>query len=166
YGWAILIIMVVLAVLFYLGVLNPPIPSQCTFAAGVSCITNKLSVGTGKLYLQIGQGTGHPIRITGVSCTQNNSATYATGAANILYANAGGTASTNVSIASGDKGTIADPSGAAGINNITCTDANNLKISTPSIGQQYNGKIFINYTETDTLLTRIAVGTYSAKFEA
>ncbi|NYZ78872.1 hypothetical protein H0N99_01875, partial [Candidatus Micrarchaeota archaeon] len=53
YGWAILIIMVVLAVLFYLGVLNPPIPEQCVFPAGITCISSKLNT-TGGLTLLIG----------------------------------------------------------------------------------------------------------------
>jgi len=166
YGWAILIIMVVLAVLFYLGVLNPQIPSQCIFPAGISCSTYKISADTGKLTLQIGQGTGKTIRVTGVSCTQNSSASYTTSAF-ISYSNIGGTASTNVTIPSGSTGFIADPvNGAAGVSNVTCTDTNNLALGTTTIGTQYNGKIYINYTEVETEVTRVAAGTFTTYFES
>ncbi|MEM3555855.1 MAG: hypothetical protein QXF56_04015 [Candidatus Micrarchaeia archaeon] len=158
YGWAILIIMVVLAVLFYLGVLTPPVPSQCTFPAGITCTTTKLHAGSGHLTLEIGQGTGHSITVTGVTCTQNTSQAYATSGA-ILYTDYSG--DPNITIASGSKGFVAKP----GTFNVTCTDADGSSVDT-SIGAQYNGRIYINYTEADTKIQRIAVGTFSARFEA
>jgi len=95
YSWAILAIMVILAVLFYLGILNPKsaITPRCTFppGSGFSCVTFKLNssidrvnppypsnpyvnpnrVGEGNLRLEIGQATGHTITITSITCTQN-----------------------------------------------------------------------------------------------
>lgn len=161
YGWAILIIMVVLAVLFYLGVLSPVVPSQCTFAAGITCTTTKLHVADGRLTLEIGQGTGHTINVTGVTCTQNTSQAYATGGS-IVYNPAD-----SVVIASGSKAFVADgrSAGGTGRYNVTCTGANG-EFLTPSLGGQYNGRIYINYTEADTGIQRIAVGTFSAKYEA
>lgn len=163
YGWAILIIMVVLAVLFYLGVMRPPIPLVCTFPAGFTCTTNKLSANSGSLTLEVGQATGKVINVTGVTCTMNNSATY-TSTASIVY-----TPANFVILASGNKAFIADnrTGGPVGINSVVCTNANNQAMgASATIGSQYNGKIYINYTEVDTTITRIAVGTYSANFEA
>ncbi|QLJ52274.1 MAG: hypothetical protein Sv326_0099 [Candidatus Fermentimicrarchaeum limneticum] len=160
YGWAILIIMVVLAVLFYLGVLNPPIPAQCTFPAGITCVTNKLSAGTAKLTLEIGQGTGKTIRVTGVQCTQNTTPEY------IISTYVGYNPATNLTIASGSKAFIAKADGTGAISMVNCTDANGGSLGDMGIGTQYNGRIIVNYTETDSGMTRIAVGTYSVKFEA
>jgi hypothetical protein len=33
-------------------------------------------------------------------------------------------------------------------------------------GSQYNGRIYINYTEFDTNITKIIFGTYTARYEA
>jgi len=160
YGWAILIIMVVLAVLFYLGVLNPPIPAQCTFPAGITCVTNKLSAGTAKLTLEIGQGTGKTIRVTGVQCTQNTTSEFVTGASAVYDP------ATNITIASGSKAFVAKSDATGAISVVNCTDADGNALTDMGIGTQFNGRIIVNYTETDSGMTRIAVGTYSAKFEA
>jgi hypothetical protein len=59
YGWAILIIMIVVVVLFYLGVFNlGSTISQCTFPPGFTCVANKLQAGTSKLYLVLGRVLG------------------------------------------------------------------------------------------------------------
>ena len=57
YGWAILVIIIVIAVLFYIGVLNPRnvTPTVCNFPPGISCSSFKLTSPDGQLYLIIGQ---------------------------------------------------------------------------------------------------------------
>jgi len=71
YGWAILVIVIVIAVLFYIGVLNPAnvTPVVCTFPPGFSCASYKLA-SNGTLDLKIGQATGHRVQLTGIACTQ------------------------------------------------------------------------------------------------
>jgi hypothetical protein len=177
YGWAILIIMVVVAVLFYLGVFNlGSTISQCTFPPGFTCVSNKLQATTAKLYLKLGQGTGHNIKIFGVNCTQQTStATMASGAyISYLNSNASITAGVNdnISVSSGSTVVVADAANItgsvypAGSNAIICSDQSGKTPRDVGIGSTYNGKIYLNYTETDTGLTRIAVGTYTAKYEA
>jgi len=164
YGWAILIIMVVLAVLFYLGVLNPSgmTPSQCTFPPGFTCVTNKLKTN-GFLYLIVGQGTGKNIRIMGINCTQNTSLTFPTDG-RILW-----TSPNNITVASGSQVTLANPGATDFTNTTTCNLANGSPVATTlspmPIGSIYNGRVYINYTEIDTGLTRVIVGTYTAKYE-
>jgi len=163
YGWAILIIMVVLAVLFYLGVLNPSsvTPNQCTFPPGFTCVTNKLQTN-GKLYLIVGQGTGKNIRIMGINCTQNTSLDFPSSGL-ILWGSAN-----NITVSSGSQATLADPAASGFINTTTCNLANGTNIAAAGsmpIGGVYNGRVYLNYTETDTGLTRIVVGTYTAKYE-
>ena len=161
YGWAILIIMVVLAVLFYLGVLNPTTitPNQCAFPAGFTCVTNKLASGNSKLYVVVGQGTGHSIMVLGINCTKNSSADFATNGV-ITY----GTGN-NVTIASGSSAVLSNPAGPAWMN-ITCKEANGADPTDKTIGALYSGKIYIKYTELDTMLNRTVVGTYTTKYEA
>jgi hypothetical protein len=177
YGWAILIIMVVVAVLFYLGVFNlGSTISQCTFPPGFTCVANKLQAGTAKLYLKIGQGTGHNIMITGINCTQNTDTSAMTKGAYIYYPNYAPVpaASNNINMSSGASGVIADSIGVnattsgapANSTLIICSLTDGTKPGDVGIGSTYNGKIYINYTETDTGLPRIAVGTYTARYEA
>ncbi len=162
YGWAILIIMVVLAVLFYLGVLNPPIPEQCVFPAGITCISSKLNT-TGGLTLIIGQGTGHPIQVTGVNCTMNSSAAWATDNSASLVYNPN-TLNTPVNITSGGQATVAQIAGTGGIGSVACKNANGGAAS-GAAGSAFNGKIYIKYTETDTSITRTVVGTFAKRYE-
>jgi len=148
--------------MLYLTTPNLLPPSQCTFPAGITCTTTKLHAVSGQLTLEIGQGTGHTIRVTGITCTQNTSRDYAT-EGSIIY-----NPETNVTIASGSKAFVADggkTASSSGIANVICTDANGNVVDS-SIGTQYNGRIYINYTEADTGLQRIAVGTISQRFEA
>ena len=53
YGWAILIILIALGVLFYLGVFNPRTPSTCIAAAPLSC-TDVKATGAGAITLVLG----------------------------------------------------------------------------------------------------------------
>jgi len=160
YGWAILIIMVVLAVLFYLGVLNPSsvTPSQCVFPAGITCVSNQLKT-SGKLYLVIGQGTGKTIQINGIACTQNSSVSFPSSG---IISYGGGN---NINVSSGSQVTVANPSATTFINQTNCTDASGAVLTNQPINSVYNGKIYINYTELDTNLNRIVTGTYTAKYE-
>jgi hypothetical protein len=80
YGWAILIIAVVLAVFFQLGVFNSSLPNACLASSGYYCQNPTLST-TGVLSLTIGQSTGQTLYSTyvlfdpsGASLSQSASA--------------------------------------------------------------------------------------------
>jgi hypothetical protein len=80
YGWAILIIAVVLAVFFQLGVFNSSLPNACLASSGYYCQNPTLST-TGVLNLTIGQATGQTLYSTyvlfdpsGASLSQSASA--------------------------------------------------------------------------------------------
>ena len=143
------------------GCTSPPEPTQCTFPAGITCVSSKLT-SDGNLYLRIGQGTGHSIMVTGVVCTQNTSVNFPV-KESIQYSSCGTNCINNITISSGNQTTVANPG--AGFLAIKCTDANGATL-TGTVGAMYHGKIYINYTETDTGLTRIIVGTYKAKYES
>jgi len=74
YGWAILIMLVVIAVLFYVGVLNPRnvTPDSLTLPAGFSAHDYRIT-SSGRLQLDLGNGHGNTVVITGLACsTESN----------------------------------------------------------------------------------------------
>ena len=82
YGWAILAVVVVLAVLWYLGIFTPKAPEMCVFDSPFSCIGGTAYVSNTTLILKIGvQGAlvdsasitdiklnGHSVNLT-ANCT-------------------------------------------------------------------------------------------------
>ncbi len=68
YGWAILIIAVVLGALFSLGVFGNLLGNHCVTTPGWSCISATLSTN-GILTMDIGQATGSTIYIQGAACS-------------------------------------------------------------------------------------------------
>ncbi|MEM3781365.1 MAG: hypothetical protein QXT43_00180 [Candidatus Micrarchaeaceae archaeon] len=73
YGWAILIIAVVLAALFGLGVLSPGrfLGSQCLIQAGFSCPSLYMT-SNGVLTINLLQATSAPINVTAYGCNTNS----------------------------------------------------------------------------------------------
>jgi len=156
YGWAILVIIIVIAVLFYIGVLNPRnvTPSSCTFPPGISCVSYKLVANTGQLSLTLGQATGHSMQILGIKCTKEIGVPVATGNTTSGWATNGD----NIPI--GEQRLIHST--------IQCYDINGtvaVSGSTAQLGEFYKGKIWIWYNETDTGVTRTAIGDLATKFE-
>ena len=70
YGWAILIIAVVVAILFQLGIFAgaPLLGTSCLASTGYLCTTPQLYTN-GNLVVNVGQFTGQTITLTGIACT-------------------------------------------------------------------------------------------------
>lgn len=70
YGWAILVVLVVIGALAYFGVLNPNIlvPEKCTLATGISCDDYTMSA-TDDLMFRFGNGMGRDVIVTKVNVT-------------------------------------------------------------------------------------------------
>ncbi len=86
YGWAILIIAVVLASLFSLGVFNSGASAAsgaCSTRVGYLC-SNPVLLSNGLLSTTI--GSSHPITVTGVACSSGSSAPSSFSSANIALA--------------------------------------------------------------------------------
>jgi len=66
YGWAIMVILVLVGVLYWTGVFQPRTPEICKFDAGISCAEYVLKPGT--FELKLGQGTGKPIIVKKIAC--------------------------------------------------------------------------------------------------
>ena len=72
YGWLILILAVVIAVLFDVGVFTPPLQSSCLSISGYLCSTPRID-SSGALTIQFSRTTGSPITITGLECSKGGS---------------------------------------------------------------------------------------------
>jgi hypothetical protein len=132
YGWAVLIMLVVVAVLFYVGVFTPSGPNVCYFPSGFSCYEYKLSDG-GNLTLDLGQGTGKEITLIGFSCSELGNATMQ----GIVH----------VDLKSG-RHTLITPSP-------RCVKADG---SYPSAGEYFAGKLSLLYNETGTDISHTVTG--------
>jgi len=126
YGWAILIMLLVVAILFYIGVFAPETaaPNSCVLPAGFSCHGYALYDG-GSLVLDLGQATGKDVRITRISCTSADSPV--------------GGITPNRLLQNGKH---------YNFTGITCTKADG--VSVPAAGEFYRGTIFIDYVEEET----------------
>ncbi len=72
YGWAILVVLIVIGVLAYFGVLKPGglLPEKCTFPVSVSCLDHTIVSGvTPYIALSLQNGAGREIRIRGMTAT-------------------------------------------------------------------------------------------------
>ena len=160
YGWAILIIAVVVAVMFELGLFNgPPIANACIGSVGFSC-QNAIFTNGGYLQFELGQATGHTIYINGIACSQNTSADGYPMYGNIgvtPFGNAYGYATINYNSTynnyqSGDIGTqdfvsagTAIPSGTYADVSVPCYNGANSVAQLP-LGQVFKGTIWLNYS--------------------
>ena len=72
YGWAFLIILVMIGTLAYFGVLNPSriLPNRCTFSSEFSCSDHLLKVNEVRVKLK--NSLGEPIELTSVSLTKDD----------------------------------------------------------------------------------------------
>ncbi|MEM3399223.1 MAG: hypothetical protein QXP42_00115 [Candidatus Micrarchaeia archaeon] len=68
YGWAIFVIGVIVALMYYLETANPWGTSKCEFSKGFVCLDYSINT-EGDLSLEIRQETGHKIEITDFACT-------------------------------------------------------------------------------------------------
>jgi hypothetical protein len=113
-------------------------PNSCTFPAGFACLSYDLNEN-GELSLDLGQGTGRTIRINGLLCSTEKDVTTLTIPP----------LSHPIQIVSGSHTSVTGgPSG----NSVKCAG---------SSGGKFSGRIYINYTELDTGMQRIAVGALS-----
>ncbi|MFH1470763.1 MAG: hypothetical protein ABIF01_03375, partial [Candidatus Micrarchaeota archaeon] len=77
YGWAILVIVIVLAALLYLGVFNlaGKTPDLCQFQVGLQCSSFRLDASDDNLSLTIINGYQEKINITQAACRQQGTPT-------------------------------------------------------------------------------------------
>jgi hypothetical protein len=157
YGWAVLIMLVVVGALFYLGVFTQNPIATCTFQnAGFTCYSSKLTSntgGSGGLIIDLAQGTGHDIKIVGFNCTTNNAFT-------VIDFDA---ATNNVTIPTGSHSML----NGSVTNQIpfACYKPDGTKLGVADAGSVYRGKLYIHYWDLETNMDHKVTGDISGKVE-
>lgn len=130
YGWAIVIMLAVVAVLYLLGVFRAEttLPNTCMLPAGFSCYGFKIDE-SGMLTLQVSQSTGNDVVLTGIGCTKNSTPATTELSPPVPLMN----------------GFVADLSG-----QVLCTEADGSSI--PEIGRYYKGSIYLEYVDEGSSL--------------
>ncbi len=127
YGWAIIIIAVVLGALYGMGVfnLNNVVSSQCLLQSGFSCESISMP-SSGVLSINLLQATEAPINITAIGCNTNSTDVTLQSVSPPVTIEIGGNATFAVQCYSGSS-----------------------PFSGP-VGSVFNGYLWINYTNLET----------------
>jgi hypothetical protein len=155
YGWAVLIMLVVVGVLFYLGIFSPHTIMTCSFQnPGFTCYAYKLTGSGGGLVLDMGQATGHDIKVTGFNCTTSDTWT---------ATEFDGLTASNVTIPAGShkplNGSVQTPT------SLPCYKTDGTKMAAGDVGGYYKGKIYIHYLDTETNMDHKITGDIAGKIE-
>ena len=150
YGWAILIIAVVLIALFSLNVFNPSLGNVCLGGPGYTC--SGMSLGTtGNMLFTFGQGTGSTYYNVGMGCAAaSTSAGLPSNTLAMVYLSAAG-AATAVPANGAAAGALSITTGqTVSVTGLTCYATNGQPVlgsaATVPIGTTFSGSLWINYT--------------------
>jgi hypothetical protein len=152
YGWAILIIAVVLSVLFGFGIFNGGslLGNTCVASPGFVCSTPVLGTN-GNIAFTFGQSTGTAVYNVGLGCaaTTNSSGLLPNPAASLIYLSATGAATSMPANAPG-SGPLSLQSGqTVAVTGLQCFTASGVAFvtaGTNSIGSPFSGTLWVNYT--------------------
>jgi hypothetical protein len=145
YGWAILIIAIVLIALFNLGLFNPSsfVSTTCTFPAQFGCLSAILTSSSGILNITLQQATQSNINVTAIGC--NNLDTIS----NMITPN--DPPSNQVTLTIGGSSSFS----------VQCYQNGTAVSVTP--GSVFKGYVLVNYTTLSTNFPHTATGTLVAK---
>lgn len=143
YGWAVLVMVGVISVLFYLGVMNPreQAPNLCTMPASFNCYGFKVSSNgtdyTGRLTLDLTQATGHTVNVTEIACDAREDPSFTT---------------IGTRIYNGDHESMT----------VTCYKSSG---ASPDVGEYYKGDLHVRYLDENTGVTHRIVGSITYRVE-
>lgn len=141
YGWAILILGVVLAALYATGLLSPNtlVQDTCSVQAPFACLYSALSI-SGLLTVNIEQSSPSPINVTAIGCNYNGTIT---NMQSISPAN-------QIAISGNETFTV------------SCYSSGNKVFSGPP-GTVFHGYVLVNYTNLQTGLPHTLTGYVTEK---
>jgi hypothetical protein len=145
YGWSILIICVVLAILFKLGAFGSlvnPTSTTCLTLAGFTCQTATLTPD-GYLTFVVGQATGGPLYNVEFACSGSTTS----GLPNPIFFNSimtTGTAQPALPAATAGN-TLANVQ-VLTISGLSCYDPQGNSVAGSAIGAAFRGYVWLNYT--------------------
>lgn len=144
YGWMLLILGIVLAALFGLGLFSPPINPECTFPAEFSCMGFIFYSANGVVSINLQQATQYTINVTAFGCNNQSKFTNMAAPSN--------PPTNQVQILVGGNYTFSM---------ICYGTGSNVASITP--GQAYKGYVLINYTDIQTSFPHSVIGQLIAK---
>jgi len=151
YGWAILVVLVVIGALAYFGVLNPQnlLPEKCTLPMGLYCKDHRVDGTASTVNFKLENGMGQGLMITSITITGQ---VFTGCTIDLLTAAPGGADTYNLLdgwwLANGDSGSVT----------VTCTSA------IPSFTGKTKGDISLVYC-SDTVASDAECLTYSHTIE-
>ena len=79
YGWAFLVIIIMIGTLAYFGILNPSkiLPNRCSFGSEFQCIDYQISATANTLRLRLKNDVGEPISVTAITISSEGSTAFA-----------------------------------------------------------------------------------------
>jgi hypothetical protein len=143
YGWAILIIAVVLGSLFQLGVFNSASLTgiSCTASPGYLCRSPTM-VTTGLVSFTFGQSTAYPLYNFQLACAASADSS---GTPNPLTA-FNSISSNGAALPSSSVGNTLANGQSLVISSLPCYSSSGAQLGTQSIGSSFSGYIWVNYT--------------------
>ncbi|MFH1285166.1 MAG: hypothetical protein ABIH99_01145 [Candidatus Micrarchaeota archaeon] len=140
YGWAILVIIIVLAALLYLGVFNigERLPERCDFPAGFQCTNQIVTGSTGALTFNLINAQQKQVTLEGAACA----------AADASQPTTFDTINQNIAVGS----------------NLTVSVSTN-DCPTGSAGTMLNGKIWIKYKLAGDASSRYTSGNLYTRYQ-
>jgi len=139
YGWAFLILAIIIGVFIAAGILSPfrIIGNECILPAGFSCYSTTL-YSNGLLVINLFQATQSPINVTAIGCSSTPN--------NIVMTPIYNPPSNQISMPISSNYTFS----------LYCYNGNN--IATGSVGTEFQGVLIINYTDTLSGFAHFAYG--------
>ena len=88
YGWAFLVILIMMGTLAYFGILSPSkiLPNRCNFGSEIQCLDYAISGSANTFRIRLKSGIGGPIAVTSVSFASEGVIPYGCGTAPALPA--------------------------------------------------------------------------------
>ncbi len=78
YGWAFLVILIMIGALAYFGILSPSkiLPSRCNFGAEFQCLDYQISAAANTFKIRLKNGVGEPIDVSSVTLGSESTTQY------------------------------------------------------------------------------------------
>ncbi len=143
YGWAVLIIGVILGAMFNLGVFSSSslAGTSCLGATGFTC-QNPSMIPTGVITFLFGQATGKPMYNVQFECVASTGANNLPNPSNAFNS----MASTGAMLPYSDSGNTLSNGQSITVSALQCYDTNGNLITSLAVGAAYSGYVYINYT--------------------
>ena len=79
YGWALLVILIMIGTLAYFGILSPSkiLPNRCTFGSEFQCVDYQISATANTFKLRLKSAAGEPIDVSAITLGSEGATQYA-----------------------------------------------------------------------------------------